>query len=162
LYMGAPRWPPNPHRSGRPGEAVAPLYFRLTAGGPEMAPQPPPSFRPPRRRRGAPLFTWGPRDGPQSHIVRAASAEPWRPSISGLLLGPDMARSPSVRAAPAEPWRSSISGLLLGARRGPNPPSFGPPRRSRGGPLFQAYFRRRPISGGARASYSGLGRCECL
>src|SRR5439155_23053642 len=37
LYMGAPRWPPNP-----------------------------PSFGPPRRSRGAPLFPWGPRDGPQT------------------------------------------------------------------------------------------------
>src|SRR5437868_4048597 len=55
LTAGAPRWPPNPHRSGRPGEAVAPSSFRLTAGGPRLAPQPP--------------------------NVRAAPAEPWRPSL---------------------------------------------------------------------------------
>src|SRR6266404_2688183 len=53
--------PQTPHRSGRPGGAVAPLYFTLTSGGPEMAPKPP--------------------------LVRAAPAEPWRPSISRLLLG---------------------------------------------------------------------------
>ena len=25
IYSGAPKWPPNPPRSGRPGRAVAPL-----------------------------------------------------------------------------------------------------------------------------------------
>src|SRR5882724_12526172 len=42
LTAGGPRdGPQTPHRSGRPGGAVAPLYFTLTAGGPEMAPKPP-------------------------------------------------------------------------------------------------------------------------
>src|SRR6267142_1963404 len=50
--MGAPRWPPTP-----------------------------PSFGPPRRSRGGPLSTWGPRHGPQSPIVRTAPAKPWRSSI---------------------------------------------------------------------------------
>src|SRR5205823_7362046 len=80
ISLGAPRWPPNPlsfgsprrsrgaplfpwgprdgpqtpHRSGRPGGAVAPLYFTLTAGAPTWPPNPP------------------------------APAEPGRPSISGL------------------------------------------------------------------------------
>src|SRR5205814_1278008 len=82
LLLGAPRWRPNPpHRSDRPGDAVAPLYL---PGGPEMAPNPT-SFGPPRRSRGAPLF----------------QAYCWGPT-----------------------W--------------PDPPAFGPPRRSRGGPLFQA------------------------
>src|SRR6267378_3846321 len=49
--MGAPTWPPIPHRSGRPGEAEAALYLRtsdranahfslrrtLTSGGAEQA-----------------------------------------------------------------------------------------------------------------------------
>src|SRR5207245_1806404 len=26
IEMGAPKWPPSPQRSGRPGEAVTPLY----------------------------------------------------------------------------------------------------------------------------------------
>src|SRR5207302_2967531 len=51
VYMGAPRWAPTPHRSSRPGGAVALLWF-----------------------------TWGPRDGPQPPIVRRAPAEPWRSS----------------------------------------------------------------------------------
>src|SRR5438445_13795570 len=51
IVMGAPRWPPAPHRSSRPGGAVALLWF-----------------------------TWGPRDGPQPPIVRRAPAEPWRSS----------------------------------------------------------------------------------
>ena len=29
--MGAPMWPPNPQRSGRPGKAVAPLDNALGA-----------------------------------------------------------------------------------------------------------------------------------
>src|SRR5437868_6879218 len=88
------------------------------------------------------IYTWGPRNGPQTPIIRAAPAKPWRPSISGLLLGPrDGPPTPIVRAAPAKPWRPLVSGLLLGARDWPpNPPTFGPPRRSRGGPLFQAAY----------------------
>jgi len=30
-YMGAPTWPPNPHRSQRPGEAGALSSFRVAA-----------------------------------------------------------------------------------------------------------------------------------
>src|SRR5262245_13774636 len=41
--MGAPRWPPSPQRSARPGTAVAPLRVAR-----------------PRRQ-----LTWGPRDGPK-------------------------------------------------------------------------------------------------
>src|SRR5438132_5600491 len=55
--MGIPRWPPNPQRSERPGDAVALLY---SYGGPDMAPTPP-TFGAPRRRRGAPLPTACPR-----------------------------------------------------------------------------------------------------
>src|SRR5262245_41142583 len=32
--MGAPKWPPNPHRSGRPGKAVTPLSSRPFDGYP--------------------------------------------------------------------------------------------------------------------------------
>src|SRR5205085_464265 len=35
--MGAPRWPPNPHCSRRPGGAVAPLWNGLVSWGPETA-----------------------------------------------------------------------------------------------------------------------------
>src|SRR5437762_1407311 len=75
--MGAPTWPPNPQRSERPGGAVALLYRH---GGPDMAPIPP-TFGAPRRSRGAPLSTWGPRHGPHTPNVRSAAAEPGRPSF---------------------------------------------------------------------------------
>src|SRR5437763_5326698 len=97
IYTWGPRnGPQTPRRSDRPGLAVAVLYFRLTAGGPEMAPNPHHS---------------------------AAPAKPWRSSISGLLLGAPrwppnphhsgrpgeavarLPQPPNVRAAPAEPWR---------------------------------------------------------
>src|SRR6266540_541516 len=29
-HMGAPKWPPSPHRSGHPGEAAVPLVYRDT------------------------------------------------------------------------------------------------------------------------------------
>src|SRR5882724_5757549 len=71
------------------------------------------------------ICTWGPRDGPQT---------PYRSDRPGgavavlyLHGGPDMA---------------------------PNPQSFGPPRRSRGGPLFKAYVRLLRAGGGALASCS--------
>src|SRR5918994_592384 len=51
--MGAPKWPPYPQRSSRPGGAVALLVNLLGLGGPEMAPNPP-SLGPPRQSRGAP------------------------------------------------------------------------------------------------------------
>src|SRR2546428_1768624 len=35
--MGAPKWPPTPHRSDRPGIAVAVLYLKLTSGCSEQA-----------------------------------------------------------------------------------------------------------------------------
>src|SRR5882762_2660983 len=50
-------------------------------------------------------FTWGPRNGPQT---------------------------PSVRAAPAEPWRPSV---YMGPGNDPTPPTLGRSWRSRGGPL---------------------------
>src|SRR5882762_2017722 len=60
IYTWGPRHgPQSPHHSDRPGGAVAVLYLTLTLGGAEMA-LPPPSFGPPRRSRGGPLFTWGP------------------------------------------------------------------------------------------------------
>src|SRR5262249_28118256 len=56
IYRWGPRnGPHTPHRSGRPGGAVAPLDYRA-AWGPEMAPIPP--------------------------IARDAPTEPWRPSIT--------------------------------------------------------------------------------
>src|SRR6266403_4237064 len=125
IYTWGPRHgPQSPHHSGRPGGAVAVLYLH---GGPDMAPNPP-TFGPPRRSRGGPLFTWGPRHGPQSPNVRAAPAEPWRPSI--------------YMGAPTWP---------------PIPQRSGRP----GGAVAALYFRRRPISGGARASCSGPARREC-
>ena len=58
--MGAPKWPPYPQRSGRPGGAVAPLDNGWERG-PEMAPIPP--------------------------SVRRAPGNPVRSSISVVVIG---------------------------------------------------------------------------
>src|SRR5436309_12227796 len=34
FMLGAPKWPPNPQRSGRPGKPVAPLGLALALGAP--------------------------------------------------------------------------------------------------------------------------------
>src|SRR5260370_803701 len=54
--MGAPRWPPNPQRSDRPGEAGAALHD-------------------PRD----PRLTWGPRQSPHTPTARTPPPKPPRP-----------------------------------------------------------------------------------
>src|SRR6267142_6604004 len=117
--MGAPRWPPTP-----------------------------PSFGPPRRSRGGPLSTWGPRHGPQSPIVRTAPAKPWRSSI--YMGAPTWPPIPHRSDRPGK----AVAVLYLhgGPDMAPNPPSLGPPRQSRGGPLFKAHVRLLRAGGGALAS----------
>src|SRR5207253_5083584 len=67
--LGAPTWPPNAHRSSRPGGA-----------GPRLG----------HSRR-----CWGPRDGPQTPIARRAPAEPGRASVTVAGAGgPEMAPKP--------------------------------------------------------------------
>src|SRR5439155_1235843 len=124
--VGAPKWPPNPQRSSRLGEAAARLDHPRRCGGPEMAPKPPP---PPRlrepaarldhpRRCGGPEmarpFDWGPRNGPQTPHARRAPGNPGRASMSpalvatrermaGLDVGPNARRALETRGEPRCP-----------------------------------------------------------
>src|SRR6267378_7914638 len=93
-----------------------------------------------------------------------------KPYLVILVGGPDMApKPPNVRTAPGHPWRSSISvssaprygpqtpqrsdrpgtpvallylGFISAPMWPPNPPTFGPPRETRGAPLSR--FHQRP------------------
>src|SRR5947207_13519345 len=85
--MGAPKWPPNPQPSERPGEAVPLLETAPAHWGPEMAPKPQPSERP---GEAVPLLEtapahWGPEMAPTppafgaSRRSRAAPRGPRQP-----------------------------------------------------------------------------------
>src|SRR5438067_1572236 len=61
--MGAPKWPPSPKRSSRPGGAVARLY---KSWGPRNGPQAP-KYSSRAGGAVARLYkSWGPRNGPQA------------------------------------------------------------------------------------------------
>src|SRR5688500_1237289 len=60
VEMGAPKWPPYPQRSARPGEAGTGLG----------------------NARAGRLLRWGPRNGPHTPSARRAPAEPGRASDS--------------------------------------------------------------------------------
>src|SRR5882762_4230888 len=81
------------------------------------------------------IYTWGPRNGPQSphHSARPGGAV----AVLYLTL------------------------TLGGAEMALPPPSFGPPRRSRGGPLFDAYFRRRRDGPTPPIIRPEIGRASC-
>src|SRR4051812_10320656 len=70
-WSWAPRWPPNPQRSERPGVAMA----LLDHGG------------------------RGPRNGPQAPNARSAPAQPYRSSIT-VVVGPEMAPKPQHSGRP--------------------------------------------------------------
>src|SRR5439155_8131670 len=76
--MGAPRWPPYPQRSERPGK---PVPLSNLDGGPEMAPIPP-TLGAARETRAALQLRWGPRDGPHTPDARSGPGNPCRSSIS--------------------------------------------------------------------------------
>src|SRR5438309_3828143 len=81
----APKWPPNPQRPSRLGEAAARLDHRRRCGSPEMT-------RP---------FDWGPRNGPQTPTLVAPretrGAPRYRPRSS----------------QPGNAWRASMSPPML-------------------------------------------------
>src|SRR5207247_7813951 len=91
--MGGLEGPPKPpKRSGRPGEAVAPLDAR--------GPPTPPTLGPPRRSRGVPRRA-GPRNPPHA---RVAPAQPWGPRTWGAPDGPPTPQTlRAPRADPAAP-----------------------------------------------------------
>src|SRR5439155_20766882 len=108
---GAPRraGPPKPpKRSGRPGEAVAPLDAR--------GPPTPPTLGPPRRSRGVPRRA-GPRNPPN---VRVAPAKPWRLSTWGASKGPPTPQTfgaPGVNpGAPLPPPSIRRAGAVVPSR----------------------------------------------
>src|SRR5437762_1407313 len=111
-----------------------------------MAPKPP-AFGAPRRSRGAPLSTWGPRHGPHTPNVRCAPAEPGRSSV---YMG-----APTWPPYPQRSERRGGAGAPLflhgGPDMGPIPPTFGAPRRSRGAPLSPHTPRRPRRSSKSRA-----------
>src|SRR5438132_5878297 len=90
LNMGAPRWPPNPQRSERPGKSRGARWSEH--GGPEMAPKPP-AFGAPRQSRGA---RWsehgGPEMAPKPPAFGAPRQKPWRSSTHAGGRRPNMPR----------------------------------------------------------------------
>src|SRR6266581_1699312 len=109
--MGAPKWPPYPQRSGRPGKAVAPSTS-VGAGsaleGPrDGPPYPQRSGRPgkavaPSTSVGAGSALEGPRHGPSNSPTLGTP----RQSRGALDNRP---HTPNVRSAPGNPWRSSTT-----------------------------------------------------
>src|SRR5438874_4218322 len=85
-----------------------------------------------------------PRGWPSAPLsaVSAAPAAPLRTSSAASASAPldwgprDGPQTPHLRTAPGNPWRSSILVSSAAPRWPPNPPPFGPPRRSRGSPLI--------------------------
>src|SRR5207244_3413285 len=74
-------------------------------------------------------------------MARDACGSSTRTSTSAAPTRHVAANTPSphashLRTAPGNPWRSSILVSSAAPRWPPNPPSFGPPRRSRGSPLI--------------------------
>src|SRR6266404_1305800 len=105
------------------------------------------------------IYTWGPRNGPQSphHSDRPGGAV----AILYLTLtlgGAEMALPPHHSDRPG----GAVAGLSLtltlgGAEMALPPPSFGPPRRSRGGPSINGVLQAAP----SRRRCSGIMQRSC-
>src|SRR5438552_14584704 len=113
---------------------------------------------------------------PLALISSTASVAPQRTPSPVMAAGPLIAEAKPMRMggacapaddAPAESAASSrvmaisasrimLSSFLLGAPTSPpNPPTFGPPRRSRGGPRFLRSYHREILAGAGQRSHAG-------
>src|SRR5438309_11770265 len=114
-------------------------------GGPEMAPQTPPTLVAPRLSRGAPRF-------PTLVAPRLSRGAPRFPTLVAPRLSRGAPRFPDARRAPAKPWRASISrsGCPGGAVAPLDHPTLGAGERlDRGDPVGGARMGREEAAAAA-------------